>query len=139
MVAKLDEILSTTPGRRQSKKPILSRIIDKKSIETEFLIGICRPTGDKWQLETEFLIGICRPTGDKWQSKTLFLSIFDPRSLFVDYIFDCLLPCVATAYCFYFSYKLLRLSVEAFSILQLPPESSCSCIKLWKKTNIFTF
>ena len=33
-------------------------------------------------LETEFLIAISRPTGDKWQSKTLFL--IDFLSLFVD-------------------------------------------------------
>ena len=39
-------------------------------------------------LEAEFLIAICRPTGDKWQSKTLFLTIL---STFVDSItvFDC--------------------------------------------------
>ena len=54
--------------------PILSRNVDKKS------------------LETEFLIAICRNTGDKWQSKTLFLSIFDPRSLIVDSVFNCRLP-----------------------------------------------
>ena len=54
-----------TPGRRQSKTPILSRNVDQKSIETLFSIAICRPTGDKWQ------------------SKTLFLSIFDPRSSIV--------------------------------------------------------
>ena len=48
----------STPGRRQSKTPILSRIVDQKSIETVFLNAICRSTGDKWQ------------------SKTLFLSIF---------------------------------------------------------------
>ena len=36
---------------------------------------------DKKLLETEFLIVICRHTGDKWQSKTLFLAIFDPHSL----------------------------------------------------------
>ena len=28
---------------------------------------------DKKMLETEFLIAICHPTGDNWQSKTLFL------------------------------------------------------------------
>ena len=28
------------------------------------------------KIETEFLIAICRPTGDKWESNTLFLSIF---------------------------------------------------------------
>ena len=63
-----------TPGRRQSKTPILSRNVDQKSIETEFSIAICRHTGDKWQ------------------SKTLFLSIFDPRSSIVDSVFDCRLP-----------------------------------------------
>ena len=30
-------------------------------------------------LETEFLIAICRTTGDKWQSKTPVLTIFDLR------------------------------------------------------------
>ena len=37
--------------------------IDKKSLETEFLIAICRPVGDKWKSKTLFLailIGICR-------------------------------------------------------------------------------
>ena len=52
----------STPGRRQSKTLVLATNVDKKS------------------LETEFSIAICRPIGDKWQSKTLFLSIFDPRS-----------------------------------------------------------
>ena len=63
-----------TPGRGQSKTPILSSNVDKKSIETEFLIAICRQSGDKWQ------------------SKTLFLSNFDPRLLIVDSVFDCRLP-----------------------------------------------
>ena len=63
-----------TPGRRQSKTPILLRNVDQKSFETEFLTAICRHTGDKWQ------------------SKTLFLSIFDPRSSVVDSVFDCRLP-----------------------------------------------
>ena len=61
----------TTPGRRQSKTPILLRRVDKKS------------------LETEFSIAICRHSDDKWQSKTLFLLIFDPRLLIADIIFDC--------------------------------------------------
>ena len=61
-----------TPGRRQSK--ILSRNVDKKSIETVFLIAICCSTGDKWQL------------------KTLFISIFAPHSSIVDSVFDCHLP-----------------------------------------------
>ena len=54
--------------------PILSRNVDKKS------------------LETEFLIAICSHTGDKWQSKTLFLSIFDSRLSIVDSVFDSRLP-----------------------------------------------
>ena len=63
-----------TPGRWQSKTPILSRNLDQKSIETVFSIAICRHTGDKWQ------------------SKTLFLSIVDPCSSIVDSAFDCRLP-----------------------------------------------
>ena len=42
----------------------------------------------KKSLETEFWITICGPTGDKWQSKTLFLVIFDRRSTIVKKIFD---------------------------------------------------
>ena len=61
---------TNTPGRQQSKTPILSRNVDQKSIETVFSIAICRHTGDKWE------------------SKTLFLSIFDPRSSIVDNVFD---------------------------------------------------
>ena len=38
-----------TPDRRQSKTFILSMNVDKKSLETEFSIAICRPTGNKWQ------------------------------------------------------------------------------------------
>ena len=34
-----------TVGRRQSKTLILSTNIDKNLLETEFAIGICRPTG----------------------------------------------------------------------------------------------
>ena len=63
-----------TPDRRQWKTPILSRTVDQKSIETVFLIAICRRTGDKWP------------------SKTLFLSIFDRCSSIVDSVFDCRLP-----------------------------------------------
>ena len=54
--------------------PILTRNVDKKL------------------LETEFLIAICRHTGDKWQSKMLFLSIFDQCLSIVDSFFDCCLP-----------------------------------------------
>ena len=66
--------------------PILSRNVDKKS------------------LETEFCIAICRHTGDKWQSKTLFLSIFDPRSSIVDRVFDCRLSGVILSNKNMFSY-----------------------------------
>ena len=45
-------------------------------------------TVDQKSLETEFLIAICRPTGNKWQSKTLFLAIFDPRSMIDKSVFD---------------------------------------------------
>ena len=61
------------PGRRQSKTSILSTNVDQKSLETEFLIAICRPTGDKWQLKT-------------------LSSDFDPRSSIVKSVFDCRLP-----------------------------------------------
>ena len=44
---------------------------------------------DKKSLDTEFLIAICPLTGDKWQSKTLFLAIFDPCSSIVKSIFNC--------------------------------------------------
>ena len=59
-----------TPDRRQSKTLTISTNVDQKSSETEFLIVICRPIGDKWQL------------------KTLFLTIY-PRSSIVKSIFDC--------------------------------------------------
>ena len=60
-----------TPGRWQSKTLILSAYVDQtESLETEFLIVICRQ------------IAI----------KTLFLAIFDPRSLIVKSVFDCRLP-----------------------------------------------
>ena len=41
----------------------------------------------KKSLETEFSIAICRPTGDKWQSKTLFLVSFDPHSWIIKSVF----------------------------------------------------
>ena len=60
-----------TPDRGQSKMLILSTNMDKKL------------------LETEFMIAICRQTGDKWQSKTLFPAILDLRLSLVKSIFDC--------------------------------------------------
>ena len=35
---------------------------------------------DQKSLETVFLIAICRQTGDKWQWKALFLTSFDIHS-----------------------------------------------------------
>ena len=66
--------LNIHTGWGQSKMPILSRNVHPKSIETVFLIAICRNSGDKWQ------------------SKTLFLSIFYPCSTIVDSVFGCRLP-----------------------------------------------
>ena len=70
-------ICSLTPGRRQLKTLILATNIDRKSLETEFLIAIC-----------------CLAC-DKWQSKTRFLSIFDQSSSIVRSDFDCRLPGVS--------------------------------------------
>ena len=63
-----------TPGRQQSKTVILSMNVDQKSLETEFLIAICHPLGNKWQL------------------KTLFLAIFDPCPSITKSVFNCRLP-----------------------------------------------
>ena len=68
----------TTQGRWQSKMSILSTNVDKKSLETEFLIVICGPAGDIWQL------------------KTLFLLIFYPRLSIVKNVLDFNLPGVLT-------------------------------------------
>ena len=38
---------------------------------------------DQKSLETVFLIAICRQAGDKWQSKTLFQTALDLRSSIV--------------------------------------------------------
>ena len=53
-----------TPGRRQSKMPILSRNVDQKSIETGFSIAICCPTGNNG--------AICCPTGNNGNKKHCF-------------------------------------------------------------------
>ena len=74
----------------QSKTLILLTNVDQKSIKTDFLIAICRPTGDKWQ------------------SKTLFLAIFDPRSSIVKSVFDCRLSDVSL-----FTFVILSLSFVA--------------------------
>ena len=52
-----------TPDRQQSKTLILSTNIDQKLLETELLIAICCPTGNKCQSKTLFLaifIRVCR-------------------------------------------------------------------------------
>ena len=74
-------VIVFTSGRRQSKTLMPSTNVDKIS------------------LETKFLIAICRPTGDKWQSKTLFLAIFDPRSAIVNGVFDFHQPDVLLLVC----------------------------------------
>ena len=52
-----------------------------KSLEIEFSIAICRPTGDdKWQSKTLFLV---------IYDQALFLAIFGPHSLIVKNVFDC--------------------------------------------------
>ena len=66
----------TTPDRPQSKTLLQSMNVDQKS------------------LETELVIAICSPTGDKWQSKTLFLAIFYSHTLIVKSVFDCRLSSV---------------------------------------------
>ena len=59
---------------------------------------------DQKSLVTEFLIAICRPTGNKWQLKTLFLAIFDTHPSIVKSVFDCRLPGVfLNAIGFFFS------------------------------------
>ena len=47
--------LFKTLDMRQSKMFILSTNIDQKLLQTEFLIDICRQTGDKWQSKIPFL------------------------------------------------------------------------------------
>ena len=55
----------STPGRRQSKTLIPSTNADQKSLETEYLIAICRPI------------------------ENTYLAIIDPRSSIVKSVFDC--------------------------------------------------
>ena len=43
---------------------------------------------DQKSLETVFLIVICRHLGDKWQSKTLFLTNSWPMFINSIYVFD---------------------------------------------------
>ena len=76
---------------------------------------------DQKSIETEFWIAICRPTGDKWQSKTLFLAIFGPRSSIVKSVIDCRLSGVLL-----FSFVLLSLSFVASTICMLG-SFACFC------------
>ena len=73
---------------------------------------ILSKNGDQTSIETVFLIAICRPTGSKWQSKTLFLLIFDRHSLIVDNVFDCHLPGVIII-AFYTLYDVLCFMLSA--------------------------
>ena len=102
-----------TPGRRQSKMLILSRNVDKKS------------------LETEFLIAICRHTDDKWQSKTLFLLIFYQRLSIVDCVFDCHLPGVFKASMYMILYWPDKLSLLSLLLVQCLDNG-----KLIKRVNV---
>ena len=75
---------------------------------------------DQKSLESEFPIAICRPTGDKWQPKTLFLLTFDPHSSIVKSVFDCRLSGVALLNAPQVSMKppdqLHRLLIESMSL-----------------------
>ena len=48
-------VIGIPPDIWQSKTVILSTNVDQKLLETEFLIAICRPTGDKQQSKALFL------------------------------------------------------------------------------------
>ena len=85
---------------RQSKTLMLSMNVGKQS------------------LETEFLIAICRLNGDKWQSKTLFLAIFDRHLSIVKIVFDCRLSGVIGVIDI-FLYHLQELQREIFFKLPL--------------------
>ena len=61
-----------TPGRRQSKTPILSRNVDQKSLETVFPIAICRPNDDTWQSKTLYYWFLIRV-------RRLLITFFDCR------------------------------------------------------------
>ena len=67
--------------------PEITRTCACQMVENVFLI-LSTNVNNK-SLETEVLVAICRPSGDKCQSKTLFLVIFDPRSSIVKSVFDC--------------------------------------------------
>ena len=54
------EVAIYTQNRLQSKALILLMKVEKKLLETEFLIAICRLTGDKWQPKTLFLAILIR-------------------------------------------------------------------------------
>ena len=47
-VSQLAFICVNTTNRRQSKTLILSTNVDQTSLETELVIAIYHPTGDKW-------------------------------------------------------------------------------------------
>ena len=64
-------------------------------------MSILSSNEDQKSLETEFLIFIFLPTGDKWKSKTQFLPIFDLRSSIVKSVLDCLLLDVSSVFYIY--------------------------------------
>ena len=88
-----------TLGRHQSKMFIPSKNVDQIS------------------LEIEFLIAICHPTGDKWQSKTLFPASLGPYLSIGRSVFDCCLSgvvpqCRTGSVRYLCLYILLRLYID---------------------------
>ena len=47
-----------TPDMWQWKTIILSTNVDQRSLEAEFSIDVCCPTGDKWQSKILFVIRV---------------------------------------------------------------------------------
>ena len=60
MVAYFYMLTGNTPGRRQSKSPILSKNVDQKSLETEFSIAILATNGNQKHYFYRFLIRVRR-------------------------------------------------------------------------------
>ena len=55
---RLKEQPVLSPDRRQSKSLLTMTNMDQKSLETVFLIAICRQSGNEWQSKTLFLFFI---------------------------------------------------------------------------------
>ena len=79
-------------------------------------MSILSSNEDQKSLETEFLIFIFLPTGDKWKSKTQFLPIFCPRSSIVKSVLDCLLPGVSSV--FYIFWQMVPATTRGRNIIK---------------------